>query len=124
MPYARRRTCSGRADGFFADHTGRSRTVPLSADGAEFFEQLTAGRPGDAPVFVRDSGGEWTRMQVSRSMQRKLRGGEDRTARGGPRPTPFLWLAAAECRRECRSYSGASGARGYAHDAASVRTPL
>jgi len=49
---------------------GRGRTVPLSADGAEFFEQLTAGRPGDAPVFVRDSGAEWTRMQVSRSMQR------------------------------------------------------
>jgi len=49
---------------------GRGRTGPLSADGAEFFEQLTAGRPGDAPVFVRDSGAEWTRMQVSRSMQR------------------------------------------------------
>jgi integrase-like protein len=49
---------------------GRGRTVPLSAEGAEFFEQLTAGRPGDAPVFVRDSGAEWTRMQVSRSMQR------------------------------------------------------
>ena len=34
---------------------GRGRTVPLSADGAEFFEQLTAGTPGDAPVFVRDT---------------------------------------------------------------------
>jgi len=49
---------------------GRGRTVPLSADGAEFFEQMTAGRPADAPVFVSDSGEAWTRMQVSRSMQR------------------------------------------------------
>jgi hypothetical protein len=40
---------------------GRSR-------GAEFFEQATAGKAGDAPVFVKESGEKWSRIQVSRSI--------------------------------------------------------
>lgn len=49
---------------------GPGRTVPLSADGAEFYEQMTTGKAGDAPVFLRDTGREWTRLQVSRLMRR------------------------------------------------------
>jgi integrase len=49
---------------------GPPRTVPLSAEGAEFFEQATAGKAGDALVFVRETGEEWSRIQVSRSMKR------------------------------------------------------
>jgi integrase len=37
--------------------------------GAEFFEQATAGKGGDALVFVRETGEEWSRIQVSRSMK-------------------------------------------------------
>ena len=44
--------------------------MPLSAEGAEFFEQATASKAGDALVFVRDTGEEWSRIQVSRSMKR------------------------------------------------------
>ena len=33
-------------------------------------EQATAGKAGDALVFVRQTGEEWSRIQVSRSMKR------------------------------------------------------
>ena len=49
---------------------GKARTVPLSGEGVEFFDGVTAGKAGDALVFVRDSGEEWKRMHVSRYMKR------------------------------------------------------
>ncbi len=44
--------------------SGRARTVPLSADGVEFFEQTTAGKAGDALVFA-----PVTRITLSRAMR-------------------------------------------------------
>jgi integrase len=32
---------------------GKERTVPLSREGAEFFDQITAGNPGDALACSR-----------------------------------------------------------------------
>jgi len=50
--------------------SGAGRTVPLSAEGAEFFESVTVGKPGDALVFLRDSGADWQRIHSSREMRR------------------------------------------------------
>jgi integrase/recombinase XerD len=49
---------------------GPGRTVPLSAEGMEFFDNVTAGRSGDALVFLQDSGEEWKRIHASRMMKR------------------------------------------------------
>lgn len=56
----------------WARHTksGRARSVPLNAEGSQFFEQLTAGKTGDALLFTRADGKPWGRMEVSRHMQR------------------------------------------------------
>jgi integrase len=50
--------------------SGSERTVPLSAEGLEFFDAATAGKPGDALVFAREDGSEWKPMHVSRAMRR------------------------------------------------------
>lgn len=39
--------------------SGKSRHVVLNDEGAEFFERVTAGRPGDALIFLRDDGEAW-----------------------------------------------------------------
>jgi integrase len=49
---------------------GRPRTVPLSAEGSEFFDEITAGRAGDDLVFPRHDGQPWRRMDASRYMAR------------------------------------------------------
>jgi integrase len=48
--------------------TGKSRSVPLSAEGEEFFSRMTSGKSGDSLVFTREDGSEWQRMQASRLM--------------------------------------------------------
>lgn len=48
--------------------SGRDRSIPLSGEGAQFFEALTAGKAGDALVFTGADGSAWTRMRVSRHM--------------------------------------------------------
>jgi len=49
---------------------GRERTVPLSQEGSQFFEQITAGKAGDAALFQQDSGEPWQRIHASRYMAR------------------------------------------------------
>ena len=49
---------------------GKERTVPLSQEGIEFFDQVTAGKVGDGLVFQRDSGEPWQRIHASRNMAR------------------------------------------------------
>jgi integrase len=47
--------------------SGRARQVPLDADGAAFFAALTAGRTGDAPMFLQANGQPWgTDAQIRR----------------------------------------------------------
>jgi integrase len=46
--------------------SGKGRSVPLSAEGIEFFDSITAGRDGGARAFVRTDGGGWYKMNVSR----------------------------------------------------------
>jgi integrase len=50
--------------------SGRPRSVPLSDEGVQFFDQVTAGRIGDESVFKRDNGAAWIRMDASRYMVR------------------------------------------------------
>jgi integrase len=50
--------------------SGRPRSVPLSDEGMQFFNQVTAGRAGDESVFKRDDGAAWSRMDTSRYMAR------------------------------------------------------
>jgi len=49
---------------------GKERTVPLSPEGIEFFDQVTAGKPGDTMLFQQDSGEPWQRIHASRYMAR------------------------------------------------------
>ena len=46
--------------------SGKSRHIPLSGPGRAFFEEITAGRPGSAPVFVRSSGTAWGKNHHAR----------------------------------------------------------
>lgn len=48
--------------------SGKPRSVPLSREGAHFFEQVTAGLPPDARVFTKTRGAPWTRMDITRRM--------------------------------------------------------
>ena len=48
--------------------SGRPRSVPLSDEGLQFFNQVTAGRAGHESVFKRDEGEAWSRMDASRYM--------------------------------------------------------
>ncbi|HEY2675348.1 MAG TPA: site-specific integrase [Steroidobacteraceae bacterium] len=50
--------------------SGRPRSVPLSDEGLQFFDQITAGRAGDDSVFQRQDGEGWIRMDASRYMAR------------------------------------------------------
>jgi integrase len=50
--------------------SGRPRSVPLSDEGMQFFNQVTAGRAGDESMFKRDDGAAWSRMDTSRYMAR------------------------------------------------------
>jgi integrase len=47
---------------------GKMRRVPLSEEGAELFEQVTAGKTGDALVFPSPAGEAWSRIDVHRAM--------------------------------------------------------
>jgi integrase len=48
--------------------SGKARSVPLSDDGQAFFDQVTAGKAGDAFVFTKADGTAWHRMDASRQM--------------------------------------------------------
>lgn len=49
--------------------SGKGRAVPLSQEGIDFFDTLTAGRSGEDPMFLRENGTYWKPMPVSRSMR-------------------------------------------------------
>ena len=49
--------------------SGRVRYVPLTAEGVALFEELTAGRAADAPVFVRADGKPWEQDWQIRPMR-------------------------------------------------------
>ena len=49
---------------------GKGRTVPLSQEGIEFFDQITAGKAADTMLFQQDSGEPWQRIHASRYMAR------------------------------------------------------
>ena len=48
--------------------TGRPRHVVLTAEGAEFFRRVCAGRLGSAPMFLRGDGMPWARSNQGRFM--------------------------------------------------------
>jgi integrase len=48
--------------------SGKARTVSLDSEGSRFFEGVTAGLAGDAPIFQRANGTPWNRVDVSRRM--------------------------------------------------------
>jgi integrase len=50
--------------------SGKPRTVPLSTEGVEFFDQVTAGKPGEEIIFLQASGAPWKRLHASRHMAR------------------------------------------------------
>jgi integrase len=39
--------------------TGKPRHIVLSGDGVEFFEEITAGRAGSEPIFLKADGSRW-----------------------------------------------------------------
>ncbi|WP_084788684.1 site-specific integrase [Bradyrhizobium sp. Cp5.3] len=39
--------------------TGKPRHIVLSADGIDFFEEITAGRGGSEPIFLKGDGSKW-----------------------------------------------------------------
>lgn len=49
--------------------SGRARQIPLSAEGVEFFNQVTAGRTDDAVMFPAANGEEWGRRNSTRAMR-------------------------------------------------------
>lgn len=49
--------------------SGKGRHVYLNEEGAAFFEELTAGRPEGAPMFLRAEGEPWGRSHQSRRMK-------------------------------------------------------
>lgn len=51
-----------------ASKSGKPRHVVLTDNGAAFFETMTAGRKGDAPIFVRDDSAPWGAYQQRRPM--------------------------------------------------------
>jgi integrase len=50
--------------------SGMARSVPLSGEGVEFFDQVTAGKAGEALIFLQSSGAPWKRIHSSRYMTR------------------------------------------------------
>lgn len=49
--------------------SGKARHVPLTDEGLAWFEQWTAGRPGDARIFTRADGLPWQRDHQHRRMK-------------------------------------------------------
>jgi integrase len=56
--------------------SGKPRSVPLSAEGVDFFDGVTAGKAGDAPIFLRDTGDPWKPMHISRAMKSACEAGK------------------------------------------------
>ena len=54
--------------------SGKPRRVPLTAEGEELFDSLTAGKLEDAPLFVRADGTPWYRVAVIRAMAEACKG--------------------------------------------------
>jgi len=50
--------------------SGKPRSVPLNDEGAQFFEEATAGKKGAELVFTRTDGHAWQRVHASRGMKR------------------------------------------------------
>lgn len=50
--------------------SGKPRSVPLNDEGAQFFEEATAGKKGADLVFTRADGHAWQRIHASRGMKR------------------------------------------------------
>lgn len=48
--------------------SGKGRSVPLSAEGVQFFDSLTAGLEGSTALFRRPDGHDWRRIELSRKM--------------------------------------------------------
>jgi len=48
--------------------SNKGRHVPLSAEGLQFFREITIGMPGTADVFTRKDGGRWGKNHQSRLM--------------------------------------------------------
>lgn len=49
--------------------TGKALTQPLTDEGSEFFEQMTAGKDADDLVFMRDSQNGWRKSDQARPMR-------------------------------------------------------
>jgi len=49
--------------------SGRSRHIPLSDEGAAFFERQTAGRKRGELMFTREDGGAWGRAHQHRRIK-------------------------------------------------------
>ena len=49
--------------------SGKPRRVPLTTEGVELFESLTAGKDSGAALFTRKDGNTWHRVAVVRAMQ-------------------------------------------------------
>jgi integrase len=47
---------------------GRPRWIPLDDEAAEFFEEITAGRPAQAPMFPRSDGERWGKSHQARPL--------------------------------------------------------
>ncbi len=48
---------------------GKPRHIPLTDEGAALAEELTAGRPGDTPLFARADGKAWGSTEQARRMK-------------------------------------------------------
>ena len=48
---------------------GKPRHVVLDEEGQSFFEAMTAGRPENAPMFQRETGGRWGKSHQARPLQ-------------------------------------------------------
>jgi integrase len=48
---------------------GKPRHIPLTEEGKQFFEQITAGKTGDNLIFVRSDGEAWGKSHQSRRLK-------------------------------------------------------
>jgi integrase len=55
---------------------GKPRRVPLTDDGITLFEDQTAGKLENEPLFIRTNGSSWYRMAVVRAMRAACIGGK------------------------------------------------
>jgi integrase len=60
------RADSGHVNVF--DSKRRNRSIPLTAGGVALFDEITAGRGGDEPMFVRADGRAWKKSEQQRPM--------------------------------------------------------